>query len=792
MDLRKALMRACLSLAIAAGAVIPLRAQVETDGTMGPVTELSGTMIIGSDLGTLFGANLFHSFSVFNIQPWESATFTSSLPGPIQNVIGRVTGSELSTIDGLLACDIQGANLYLINPNGIAFGKNASVDVKGSFSASTADYLAFEDGKQFKAKPDSIADATLSVASPAAFGFLDTPAPITVNESVLNSSLFSLVGGDITVSGAKISSDMGQIHLVSVASAGEAVLSSDGAMDVTSFSALGAVSLKNGSQLGVMGAQGIGGGVYIRGGRFFMDASTIDSLAPMKGLEPIDISVTGDVTITGGSQIISEAYGKGRGADILLHAGGDIDVSSGSKVISTVSGWEGGGGDIHITAGGNLVITDSSEVTAETVWDVARGGDITINIGGDLTVTKSSWIRTDSFAATGIFEGGADSGNIDITARNVRLSDSGRIFTSSFLSAPGRAGNISIKAADTISISAAPDDLVTGISSNPDEIDWNIEDPSAGGVGGAGNIKLEAKTLSLNGGFVSTRNNSDAATGSITLSLSSLELDGGALITASTTGGLGGGGALTIQALESISLAGGSRLESGSKSAGDGGSITISTDALTVEDSFIDSSASGWGDAGDIAITANSLRLTNSAVQTSAVASAGGNIQIDVDDMFLLRDSAVSASANSVTPEDNGGNLTIGRPQFFILNLSDVLARANAGNGGNINLAADYFLRSGDSVISASSESGIDGQILIDSPNDVTGTITVLEMPSLDVSTLLQESCAAAALQQRSSFTVEGRGSLPSRPGGYLTSPLLGAEKADGDEAPARKREARP
>jgi hypothetical protein len=36
---------------------------------------------------------------------------------------------------------IKGADLYLINPSGIVFGQNATINVSGSFHASTADYL---------------------------------------------------------------------------------------------------------------------------------------------------------------------------------------------------------------------------------------------------------------------------------------------------------------------------------------------------------------------------------------------------------------------------------------------------------------------------------------------------------------------------------------------------------------------------------------------------------------------------------------------------------------------------
>ena len=56
-------------------------------------------------------------------------------------MIGRVTGGAQSNINGQIASTITGANLYLINPSGIVFGPNATVNVSGSFHASTADYL---------------------------------------------------------------------------------------------------------------------------------------------------------------------------------------------------------------------------------------------------------------------------------------------------------------------------------------------------------------------------------------------------------------------------------------------------------------------------------------------------------------------------------------------------------------------------------------------------------------------------------------------------------------------------
>jgi len=117
----------------------PLHAEVVFDGTLGPGGSLSGNFDIPDSFGTQVGSNLFHSFSTFNINTGESATFTSSFTGVTDNVIGRVTGGSLSTIDGLLASTIPGAAIWLINPNGVVFGDNASLSVPGAFHVSTAD-----------------------------------------------------------------------------------------------------------------------------------------------------------------------------------------------------------------------------------------------------------------------------------------------------------------------------------------------------------------------------------------------------------------------------------------------------------------------------------------------------------------------------------------------------------------------------------------------------------------------------------------------------------------------------
>ena len=158
------------------------KAQVTLDGSFGTSGPLAGpNYAITDDLGKQVGNNLFHSFGQFNVNTGESATFSG--PISVSNILSRVTGGTVSNIDGLLRSTIPAANLYLLNPSGIIFGPNASLDVQGAFHASTGDYLRLADDVRFNAQP-SPGDALLTTASPVAFGFLGEN-PVEIGPSVV-------------------------------------------------------------------------------------------------------------------------------------------------------------------------------------------------------------------------------------------------------------------------------------------------------------------------------------------------------------------------------------------------------------------------------------------------------------------------------------------------------------------------------------------------------------------------------------------------------------------------------
>jgi hypothetical protein len=229
----------------------------------------------------------------------------------------------------------------------------------------------------------------------------------------------------------------------------------------------------------------------------------------------------------------------------------------------------------------------------------------------------------------------------------------------------------------------------------------------------------------------------------------------------------GPGGSVIVNA-NALTVEGGAQIASSTAGPGKGGDVNVmvaSDIVLPDPGPQITAQSTGSGDAGSITVSADRLLMNNgAAISTQAETStaSGGNITLNVGDFLYLVSSEITTSVKGET--GNGGNIAID-PQFAILNHSSIIAQAIEGHGGNITITADQFIPSSDSIVSASSELGISGTIVINGPLvDVNGALVVLSTQLRSRTEVLREACAARAGQPISSLVQAGRGGLPQDP----------------------------
>jgi filamentous hemagglutinin family protein len=145
------------------------------DGTGTIVTPDGNRFDIHGGTRSRDGANLFHSFNEFGINSSQVANFLAN--PQIHNILGRVVGGEASVINGLIQVTGGNANLFLMNPAGIMFGANATLNVPAAFTATTANGIGFNSG-WFSASGSN--NYAALVGKPNAFAFtMSQPGAIT-------------------------------------------------------------------------------------------------------------------------------------------------------------------------------------------------------------------------------------------------------------------------------------------------------------------------------------------------------------------------------------------------------------------------------------------------------------------------------------------------------------------------------------------------------------------------------------------------------------------------------------
>jgi filamentous hemagglutinin family protein len=700
---------------------------------------------IRAEYGHQSGSNLFHSFHRFNIHSDESATFTG--PDSVQNIISRVTGGEASWIDGRLASAIPGADLYMLNPSGMMFGPNASLDLSGSFHVSTAGYLRLGENDRFYSTPH--ANDVLSVSAPAAFGFLDDSiskisvqgrGEITEQEakespaglSVAEGKTISLVGGDIEITKGtyyqvrqtdengspvldengnpvteteyqpNLSAPAGRINLASVSSQGE-VVPSDSDLRVSS-ARKGDISL---SDKALVDADGKGGGsVYVQSGRLAADSSTVS--AKTTGADKggvVDIQADA-VFLDNGASVNASTSGTGKGGTISVNA--DVLNASGKEgeggIWANSYGEESGAGDagtVDIRAG-EINLTQSAQISSET-WGAGKGG--TISVTADVLNASGIEDGYPSGIFAGSYYGTGDGGTVDIQAREINLTAAAEIGNGTFGS--GKGGSISVTA-DVLNASGIEEGYFTGIFAGSYSEEF--------GSGDGGTVDIQAGEINLTeSAQISSATSGSGKGGSISVTADVLNAGYSSIFTNSYSeeSGAGDAGTIDIQA-RGINLTESAQIASFTWGSGKGGSIFVKADffnASGIEDGYPSgivagsySGESGAGDAGIIDVQAGEINLTEAAQITNYTSGSGkgGNVFVKAD---VLNASGIEDGypsgiiAGSYSWESGAGDAGTLDIQAGEINLTAAAEIANgtfgSGKGGSIFVRADVLNASG-------------------------------------------------------------------------------------------------
>jgi len=198
-----------LAKILGVGAVFAQSIVPALDGTGTIVTPAGNQFNIGG--GTQSGANLYQSFQQFGLDSNQIANFLSR--HDIQNILGRVVGGDASIINGLVQVTGGNSNLYLLNPAGIIFGANASLNVPASFTATTANGIQIGNN-WFKAT--GVNDYATLNGNPSGFAFIQSGTIFNAgNLTVGQGQSLTLMGGTVINLGT-IAAPGGQITIAAI------------------------------------------------------------------------------------------------------------------------------------------------------------------------------------------------------------------------------------------------------------------------------------------------------------------------------------------------------------------------------------------------------------------------------------------------------------------------------------------------------------------------------------------------------------------------------------------------
>ena len=681
-------------------------AEVTLDGSLGGMPGQSVgagnnfTYDINSNLGKVMGPNLFHSFARFNVAAGEQANFSGA--ANINNIIARVTGGENSLIAGKVTSSIDQASLWLVNPAGFVFSNGAVIDVGGSVTLSTGDFLAFADGAQFFSQLSMV--STLSTAAIERFGFLAAAqGSVTFNSGRGVAGEASSATQNLNVGAQAIA--LNQLQVVA-----QNIEVNMG--DV----AFGDITLNQAS------LQAIEGRLYFRGGNI----EAVDSRLSAAGrgstvdMQASSITLRGDT----GPSIISSGDLQASGGDIILQAR-DIHLVNNAQLISA-SGGSRTGGNISLV-GDSIVVETGSRV------DLASGEGA---IAGNLTVTTTNFLLRDNASMNTSSEfTGATAGSIAIAASGrFGIEGNSQLLAESKLSGDG--GQVRVSADSIVIRDNSVVDVKTLGTGNADLVSLEAVtsitvdqgstlNASTSGSGNGGDIRLAAATISIDAGNVVGAVNGTGLGGDIIVSGGQVNISGGTKFNVSSFSPLdsaGNAGLIDIQA-DSIAVSGDSRFEMISGGGGRAGRLKMTADNINLLDTSILAEARGVGLGGDIILQGGDITWSNVLVDASVKIAGEGGLLSVLGDTLTLDQSLVNITAAGV---GKGGNFRATAEVFNASGLKVVTDTRGAGDGGSIAIDATTINLNAQTSLNAETlDSGNAGRITLtaDTVNLAGGSI---------------------------------------------------------------------
>ncbi len=731
--------------------------------------------IIQIEGGTTRGNNLFHSFEQFSVPVNTTASFNNALE--IQNIFSRVTGDSVSNIEGILAT--QGtADLFLINPNGIIFGENASLNVGGSFLATTANSIRFADETQFNT---TVTDTPplLTVTAPVGLGLGNNPGQIinrsihldpisafTVGLKVEPNNTLALVGGEITVEqGAVLTADEGRVELGAVGANNLVSLISDQRgwkLDYQNVERFQDINFNFGLILtgGDLGAEITlrGKDITLSQSSFIADQSNIGGNIKIQGrnitltkgsivFSSTLVSKSGNIIIKGSDSVVIDGSGGTSNSGLLHQVTGtatgegqilkvetkNLTVNNGGQIVSQTLG---------LNQGANVEIDASESITVEGVSLSEEAGNFSSSIfaqvrpgatgnGGKLSIATEKLVVKNGGQINSITRGIGNAGDLEIIASDSILLD-GRNPDTNFLSAlsaqveqegTGNAGNISIETTQLTVLDGAQISTAARNSGNGGNIAVN----SADSIILSGNSPFGIKETSFSGIIASTQSEATGNVGLVEINTRELTIEKGAVITANNRG-TGEGGSININ-VDKLTLLEGGRVGSGS----------------LVLNAAIENATKNRGSGGALRINARE------SVEVSGKASIRGEI----------RQSSIFTRAEGT---GNAGDLTIFTPKLTVAESGNIdVGATETGEAGSLEIKAqDITLDNGS--LTAETRTGDKGNIIIDNAD------TLLLRNNSEITTNASEQATGGditltsdviALQNNSNITanaIEGRG----------------------------------